>query len=280
MKVFLFILVLAAVTAAGLMLRPGANLREEFDQRRISLKTDQASLPLANADIAHLPLPVQKYIRRSGAIGKPALTSVHTYFDATLYGALGSAGMSGPAHQIDLIDPPRRLFFMETRMYGLPVTVLHDYDGDQATMRVRIARLIDVVNLSGPELSKAETVTLLNDLVAYAPSALAGPRFTWNSIDERQAEVTFQNGPYVVAATLTFNDEGDLVDFYSTDRGELQNDGTLKILPWSTPLSDYREFEGRRVPTKGDAIYHRQEGPFTYGRFAVTGIEFNKREHE
>jgi hypothetical protein len=35
--------------------------------------------------------------------------------------------MSGLAHQIDVLDPPRRLFFMTTRMKGLPVAVLHDY---------------------------------------------------------------------------------------------------------------------------------------------------------
>ena len=186
--------------------------------------------------------------------------------------------MSGPAHQIDVIVPPRRLFFMQTRMYGLPVAVLHDYDGDKASMQVRLARLFDVVNLSGPELSKAETVTILNDLAAYAPSALAGPQFRWKAIDGMQAAVTFQNGPHTVGATLIFNSEGDLVDFHSPDRAELQNDGTLKILPWSTPLSDYREFQGRRAAAKGEAVYHRPDGPFVYGRFAVTGVRFNEAE--
>jgi hypothetical protein len=169
---------------------------------------------------------------------------------------------------------------METRMYGLPVAVLHDYDGDRATMQVRLARLFNVVNLSGPELSKAETVTVLNDLAAYAPSALAGPQFTWKAIDDTQAEVTFRNGAHAVSATLKFSGEGDLVNFHSADRSELQRDGALKVMPWSTPLSDYREFQGRRAPAIGEAVYHRKEGPFSYGQFAVRDIRFNEAERQ
>ena len=145
-------------------------------------------------------------------------------------------------------------------------------------MRVRLARLFDVVNISGPQLSKAETVTILNDLAAFAPAALAGPKFTWQSVDALQAEVTFHNGAYTVSAVLKFDSEGDLIDFHFSDRGELQGDGTLKILPWSTPLSDYREFGGRRAPGKGEAVYHRPEGPFAYGRFALTSLRFNEPE--
>jgi hypothetical protein len=278
MKLFLLILIIAVVIVIALMLRPGADLLAEFNERRLSLPSGKDTGILTDKDIAHLPSLVQKYIQRSGAIGKPRIMSVHTVFAATLYSARGKPGMADPAHQIDIVDPLRRLFFMQTHINGLPVAVLHDYNGDKATMQVRVARLFDVVNLSGSELSKGETVTVLNDLAVYAPSALARPQFTWKEIDDTQADVSFQNGAYTVSATLTFNRAGDLIDFMSKDRGELQSDGTLKIFPWSTPLSHYQEFDGRRAPTKGKAVYHREDGPFTYGKFSVTDLKFNEAE--
>ena len=222
-----------------------------------------------------LPEPVQRYLRRVGVLGRAPVKSVHTTFDATLFRAPGGNGMRGPAHQIDVIDPPRRIFYMETRMFGLPVKVLHDYNGAEATMRVRLANLFDVVNLSGPVLSKVETVTMLNDLVLFAPSALLGPAFDWLSIDAEHAQVTWTNGPYQVSAVLTVNADGDLVTFRSEDRGEVTADTEIVPMPWETPVSGFTSFDGRRVPGRGDAVWLREDGAFTYGIFLVTDVAFD-----
>ena len=72
-----------------------------------------------------------------------------------------------------------------------------------------------------------------------------------------------------------FNDAGELVNFISDDRGALQKDGSLRMLRWSTPMREYREFEGRRVATRGEAIFHYPEGDFVYGRFVLKHIRFD-----
>ena len=267
---------LTGVAVAALALRPRASLGAEFESRLADLTPATPGAALSEADLAHLPKPVQRYLHRAGAVGKPPVTMVHTIFDATLYSAPGCAELTGPAPQVDIIDPPRRLFFMTTRMNGLPVAVLHDYQPEAATMRARAARLVNVVDISGPDLARTETVTFLNDLCVFAPSALVRPEFDWTPVDDSHASVTFTAGPHTVSATLVFDQEGDLVDFASDDRGELQPDGTLKVQRWTTPLSDYQEFEARRVATRGDAIWHREEGPFTYGRFAIRSVTFNR----
>lgn len=84
-----------------------------------------------------------------------------------------------------MLQPQRQLFFMSTRMFKLPVAVLHDYAGTTAPMRVRVARRFDVVNRQGADFSCIETVTLLNDLCFLAPSASAGPQFGWQTVDDQ-----------------------------------------------------------------------------------------------
>jgi hypothetical protein len=268
-------LALAGAAVAALAMRPGADLAADFERRLAGLAPSAGGAPLTEDDLSHLPDPVQRYLRRAGALGKPPVGMVHTEFEATLHSAPGSPGMTGPAHQIDLIDPPRRLFFMTTWMKGLPVAVLHDYRPEAAMMRGRAARLVDVVDVSGPELARTETVTFLNDLCVFAPSTLVRPEFEWTPIDATHAAVAYTAGPHTVSATLVFDEEGDLVDFVSDDRGELQPDGSLRVQRWTTPLSGYREFEGRRVATRGEAIWHREAGPFTYGRFDVRRVTFD-----
>ncbi len=228
---------------------------------------------LTEADIAHLPPPVRRYIALTGAIGRPVVTEIKLEFEATMFDAPGAPGMSGPVVQYERFDLPRRLFLMTTRMKGLPVAVLHDFNTDHATMRVRLAGLVNVVDAGGPAMTRTETVTILNDLCLFAPSRLIDPRLTWTPIDSTRANVAFALGRNTVAAELVFNEAGELIDFISEDRGMLQKDGTLRMLRWTTPMTSYRKFGGWHLAGEGDAIWHLPEGPFTYGHFRLTHYE-------
>ena len=220
-----------------------------------------------------MPPPVRRYITLTGSIGRPVVTEITVQFEATMFDAPGAPGMTGPIEQYERFDLPRRLFLMTTRMKGLPVAVLHDFNRDRATMQVRLAGLVNVVDVGGPELTRTESVTILNDLCFFAPSRLIDPRLTWTPIDDTRARVSFALGPNTVSAELIFNEEGELVDFASDDRGMLEKDGSLRVQRWTTPLSTYRDFGGWHLASEGDAIWHMPEGPFTYGHMRLTQYE-------
>lgn len=267
---------IAVVVLSALALGIGLQMRATSLPRAFAAREAEAtavpratSRVLSDADIAHLPPPVRRYIALTGSIGRPVVTDIALRFDATMYEAPGAAGMSGPVRQYERFDLPRRLFLMTSRMRGLPVAVLHDFDRDQATMRVRLAGLLDVVDIAGPELTRTETVTILNDLCFFAPSRLADPRLAWTPVDDTCARVAFTVGPNTVRADLVFNAAGELVDFMSDDRGMLEKDGSLRLVRWTTPMSTYRDWGGWRLASEGEAIWHTPTGPFTYGRMRL-----------
>jgi hypothetical protein len=230
---------------------------------------------LDEADLAGLPAPVRRYVIASGAVGRPVPRTMRLAFEAVMRRKPGESGMAATSVQVNGFgDRPVRLFLMKARMFGLPVRALHLYRGDEATFQVRVAGLATIVNLAGDEISRAETVTVLNDLCAFAPGALADPRLAWQAIDDRTAAVTFRNGRWTVAATLLFNERDELVDFWSDDRPE-NADGGLVTRRWRTPLSDYRVIDGLRLPARGLTVYERPEGPFTYGEFTVSSIDYD-----
>jgi hypothetical protein len=251
------------------------SLTRAFDARRVEV----AAVPrdpqrvLTKADIADLPPPVRRYIALTGSIGRPVVTEITLRFEATMYDAPGAVGMAGPVMQTNRFDTPERLFLMRTRMKGLPVAVLHDFSKGGARMTVRLAGLLNVVDLAGPELTRTETVTILNDLAFFAPSRLIDPRLTWTAIDDSRARVIFTLGANSVTADLIFNAEGELVDFVSEDRGMLEKDGALCNLRWTTPMGAYRDVGGWRLATEGEAIWHLPEGPFTYGRMRLVSYD-------
>lgn len=247
-----------------------AKVKHEF-----AVQTARDESILKESDIAHLPPPVRRYLAYSGAVGKPRVWNFRLTFDAVMYRKPGGPGLALPSEQYNFYERPARFFFMKGSLFLVPMRVLHAYSEGKATMQVRVAGLFNAVDLSGRELTEGETVTILDDTCFFAPSALAGAAFTWESINDRSARVFFRNGPYRVSAVLHFNERGELINLVSEDRSALQDDGTLRKAPWSTPIRDYREFQGRRIATHGDTIWHYPEGDYTYGTFTLRSIEYN-----
>ena len=48
--------------------------------------------------------------------------------------------------------------------------------------------------------------------------------------------------------------------------------------PWSTPVREYKDFGGRRLPSYGEAVWHTPEGEFRYGQFTTVEIAYNLKE--
>jgi hypothetical protein len=269
----------------GVLSQGPTSYRAEYD----ALVREQLSRPsvrgvVTDADLVRLPEPVARYVRLSGAVGQPRVYNFRTRFRATMRGSASASWMKCAGEQVNRVGAePSRLFLMTASLYGVPVDVFHAFVGPSATMRAKAWSLVKVVDASGPEMAKSETVTLFNDLCVFAPAALTDPAIGWEMVDERSARATFTNGPYTARALLSFNGAGELIDFVSDDRLRASPDGT-RFTPqrWSTPISEYRAFGRRRVGTRGEARWHAPapEGEFAYGIFDLIAIEYNVRERE
>lgn len=221
---------------------------------------------VTEADLVRLPVVVAHYVRNSGAVGRERVTG----FRARLHGRIRSgpdaAWMPFTAQQVNRVGlDPFRLFSMDATMAGLPVDVLHTFVGSDARMQVRLLGALTMVEASGPEMGRSETVTLFNDLCVMAPAALVDENIEWREIDGHSVEGTYSNGFETVSAVLVFDDHGDLVDFVSDDRSQASPDGsTFTRTRWSTPLRGHRDVAGRRVTAAGEGRWHGPDGEFAY----------------
>lgn len=167
---------------------------------------------------------------------------------------------------------------MDATRSGLPVTVLHVFADTTATMRVKLLSLFTVVDASGPEMDRGETVTVFNDLVVMAPGAIVDARVTWAALDALHVRGEFTDGDQTISAVLTFNAEHDLVDFVSDDRTRVSADGkTFTQQRWSTPLTGRHDSDGQRVFSSGEGVWTAGHpgGPFTYLEFQLDSIDYN-----
>ena len=181
--------------------------------------------------------------------------------------------------QVNTYGPrPQRIFLMDATRAGLPVTVLHVFADTTATMRVKLLSLFTVVDASGPEMDRGETVTVFNDLVVMAPGAIVDAPVRWTALDARHVRGEFTDGDQTISAVLTFNAEHDLVDFVSDDRTRASADGkTFTQQRWSTPVTGHHGSDGHRVFTLGKGMWDAGQpgGPFTYLEFQLDAISYN-----
>jgi hypothetical protein len=233
---------------------------------------------LTKADTAHLPPAVQRYLEFVGAMDKPQVWNYRLRFSGALRNGPDDKWMPMTVCQQSFANPPARLFLIESSMFGIPFNAFHRYVGPSATFKVKLASLLMMVDAYGPEMNKSETVTLLNDMFILAPAALIDPNITWEEIDSQTVRVTFTNAGNTASAVVTFDSSGALVNFISEDRYRTVDGKTYEQLRWSTPVRDWREFDGRKLPVHGEAFWTLPAGEFAYAQFELLDIQYNVTE--
>jgi hypothetical protein len=261
----------------GFLAQGPFSLRAQYDRdvRRWRDRPARADI-LRDADLAGLPAPVRRYLRRAGVIGQPPVRSFRARMHGRIRSGPDASWMPIAAEQLNVVDVPVRLFYLTGQMRGIPVQGFHRFVSSSASMIVKAAALVPVARASGPEMDRSETVTMFNDMCLMAPAALAGTGIEWTPVDDRRARARFSGGNHTIAAELVFNEEDELVNFLSDDRSVVEGGGPGRRIRWSTPVGSYRTFGQVRVASHGTARWHEPAGEYAYIELTIDDIQYNR----
>lgn len=273
------VVILLPMILAMAELRP-SSLRSRYERdAALALGSEAGTVAaqsalVTEAELAHLPPAVRRWLMRVGVVGRPRVTSFHARFDGLIRGGPDEPWMSGPVEQYSVLQPVGRLFFMKAFRMGVPAHVYHRYLDGAATMEARLVGVVPLMDVGGEELTRAETVTVLNDLLLFAPGAVPGMPLEWEELDQRRVRVSLENAGHRVSAELEFDDAGDLVGFVSRDRSRSEG-GTLRVVPWSTPVLAFGEVNGVRLPVEAEARWLDPGGAWTYVTLTLREVAYN-----
>ncbi len=235
----------------------------------------QPTAVVEEKDLARLPVPLQKYLRFTGTVGKPRVQNFHATFTGEFCRSQGGGWMDITAEQYNFYDAPTRAFLIRGSVSGVPIDGLHLYKDSSAVMQIRLASLFRVVDARGDTMARSETVTMFNDMCILAPAALLDTSIRWESVDSLTVKGTFTNAGNTVSALLYFNQEGQLTDFSSENRFMSADGVSYKKYRWTTPVRNYKDLDGRKVATEAEATWHLPEGDYVYGKFRLIDIQYN-----
>lgn len=273
MVIFTIIISLAALLTATVIIA-GRRFKKAYE-KDVSAgigRTRRLEPPLiTESDLAHLPGPVRRYLIYVGAVGKPKVYSMKAVFEAEMR-SKDQDWFTLDVEQHNFFDQKERFFFLDAKVKGLPTRGYHKYAGGDASMCIKLLGLLPVVSADGDMMFTAETVTFFNDMCFLAPATLIDERIHWEEIDSSSVRATFTNLSTSIGAVLHFNREGQLINFVSDDRYDVNAEQRYRF---STPLSNFLKMNGFTLPTYGEAIWHYPEGPFVYGKYTLKQITYN-----
>lgn len=269
-------LLILAAAAVSFATAGNVGLRREYrrDVERGLARLENAD-SIGAHELSRLPEAVRAYLAFTGSLDRPRATRLRARFRGRIRNGFDGPWMPFEAEQTSFLENSTRLFFLEARMFGVPVVGYHVYRDGASTMRVRVAGLLPIVDGRGEEMFRSETVTFLNDLCLLAPSALVDPTIRWEELDARRAIAVFERGNVTVRAQLGFDERGALTSFVSDDRSMSSDGKTFVRLPWSTPVHEYRTYGPHRLAARGDAVWQTSDGPFTYGEFELVDLTYD-----
>lgn len=230
---------------------------------------------VTSSDLQGLPEAVRCFMQKSGVVGEPRVHHFSARWEGRIRGGPDEPWMELTAEQVNFVGEPARFFLMDASRSGLPVAVLHVFANGEASMRVKLLSLIPMVDQRGPTMTRAETVTLLNDMALMAPAALLDSDVEWETVDDRSTRARYTVGENTVEATFVFNASCELVDFVSDDRFAATPDGEMVAQRWSTPMEAHRTFGPYHLPSAGKAVWHPPEGEYAYLEAELFDIEVN-----
>jgi hypothetical protein len=118
------------------------SLRATYDR---DVQERLATVPRADlitdADLVHLPAPVQKYLRVAGVVGHPRVRSFRAQMRGRIRSGRNASWMSFASEQYNFLDEPARLFFLNASMWGIPVQGYHRYTGQPRPWTSRLRHL-------------------------------------------------------------------------------------------------------------------------------------------
>jgi hypothetical protein len=218
-----------------------------------------------------LPEPVQRYLRYTGVVGKPFVSTVHLEQEGTMYLGSNQGWVPLEAEQHYSVEPPGFVWDATLHRGPLPIARGRDtYAAGEGHMLIRAGALFTVVDDKGPEMDQGSMMRYLSEMIWF-PTAFLGENVTWEAVDDASARVTLTDRGRSVTGTMQFDEEGRFRDFVAERYRMIE--GGYSLETWSAPAYEYGELAGLELPIRGGAVWKLPEGDLKYIDVTITELQ-------
>lgn len=231
--------------------------------------------PFLDEDLAGLPSPVARYLRRVLRPGQPSIVSARLAQDG-LFDAGTRRANWRPFCASQGISVRRPGFVWDARIRmapGLAIRVHDAYVNGTGILEAALGGLLPVARLEGGgAVAEGELIRALAEAPWTPTALLPDERLAWSAIDERSARATLRDGPNAASLIFRFGADELVESVHAEARGRSVGD-RLVPTPWEGRWTRYAERHGMWIPVEGEAAWMLPAGRRPYWRGRLTALE-------
>jgi len=268
--VILLLLVIVISFVANYSFNRSANKEVE----NLLAKNEGASKEIVKkTDIDKLPISVQKWMVYSQVLGKDRIVTAKVEQEAQMRLKKEQSWMPLKAEQYFTFEEPGFIWNAKIKMAPLIHIAGKDkYIDGKGNMLIKIMSLITVADGKGQKVDQGTLLRFLAETV-WSPTAALEDYINWEEIDDHSAKATMSYKGVVASGIFTFGKSGEVKNFTAQRYGDFNGEYSLET--WSIDVSEYKEFSGIKVPTKGEITWKLNDGDFNWYNFKVINVEYN-----
>lgn len=217
--------------------------------------------------LLELPEPVKRYFNHVLKNGQPYISYARLTHNGQFKTNQNKDWVNIEGEQYFTTEKPGFIWKGETSMF----TARDMYIADKGRLIVSLFSVYNIVDGKGEKFNQGELLRWLGESVWFPTNLLPNENLKWTAIDSTTSKLTFTYDNLTVFYIVTFNDLGEITQL-ETKRYM----GEENLETWKGKLSDYREMNGVLLPTTIEAIWELETGDYSYAKFKVKKIDYNK----
>jgi hypothetical protein len=145
------------------------------------------------------------------------------------------------------------------------------YISDSGRLIVTLMSIYNIINAKGPEYDEGELLRWLGESVMYPTNFLPDERLKWFPIDANSAKLIFDYKGLSLFFYFSFNEKGEITEM-ETQRFMSEESRET----WVIKVRDYKEWNKVVIPTSFEVLWRLKTGDFSYAKFKITEVEYEK----
>ncbi|MEO6903509.1 MAG: DUF6544 family protein [Bacteroidia bacterium] len=262
--IVVFLVLILIIGKVNLSVKFGGEVKELFAQ------SESISAQLFHkTQINSLPEPVQRYFKHILKEGQPYISYARIKHDGQFKTDLNKGWVAITGEQYATTQKPGFIWKGTTSMF-----VARDmYISDKGRLIATLFSVYNVVDAKGFKYNEGELLRWLGESVLYPTNLLPSERLQWLPIDSQTAKLTFNYNGLSLFFKITFNDIGEI-----TEMETKRYMGEKNLETWVIKVTNYKKLNNILIPTAFDVLWRLDKGDFSYAKFNVSQVEYDKPE--